>query len=197
MAVQDSARTRDYKTVHDSALKRVRRNYNPVVWQNAEDIAQEVVLKYAEAARSQVIENPAAWANVAAWRLAVNLVRDREREQELFREEDPDESDDGERHQEDAKEMAFVEFIAHGQATSNIAILRQQADILMSQLDDRETEFVLLVASGYGQAEIAEILGYANADVVKATLNRKRNQLRAIADQAGLDVDWQDHPRVY
>ena len=67
----------------------------------------------------------------------------------------------------------------------------------MAQLDDDEKQFVTLVAMGYSHAEIAEIMGYANANTVKATLHRKRATLLAAAEEAGLDADWQEHPRVY
>lgn len=53
------------------------------------------------------------------------------------------------------------------------------------------------MAFGYSQAEFADIMGNDGADTVKATLHRMRAILLGIAEEAGLEVDWQEHPRVY
>jgi DNA-directed RNA polymerase specialized sigma24 family protein len=184
--------------VYDAALRRVRNNFNPRVRQLAEDIAQDTVLAYLQASRAQVIDNPAAWANVTAWRLARKIAKSGQQEERPST--DSDELPMGQRWDlpdDNPERMAFMRFISDGQPTSAIGILRQQADLLMAQLDEQEREFVLLVASGYSQEEIADILGYANADVVKTTLNRKRKKLKDLAINAGVDPDWQDHPRAY
>lgn len=186
------------RIVHDAALQRVRRNFSPLVRDHADDIAQEVVVRYLTASQNETIENPAAWANTAAWHLAMNVVRDERFSQPLAPpDDDPGSEPRNPREGPDPRTVAMMHFIEDGKPTSAMGILRQQADVLLAQLDAQETEFVLLVASGYSQAEIADILGYANADVVKTTLNRKRKHLKGIAEGAGLDPDWQDHPRPY
>lgn len=169
------------RVVLETARRYLRRNSNPLVRANAEDIAQEVGIKFIRASAAQDIENPAAWAITASRNLAINLIN---------------------RNREVAKDMAdevnrgIFQFVAEGMATSYVAIIRQQVARLDAQLDDTEREFLDLVAEGYSHAEIAEIMGYKNANSVKATLHRKRAALAAAAEGAGLDADWQEHPRV-
>ena len=42
-----------------------------------------------------------------------------------------------------------------------------------------------------------EIMGYANADSVKVTLNRIRKKIKDGAADAGLSSYWQRHPSPY
>lgn len=173
--------TADCEAVRTAALVRLRGFGQSMVRENAEDLAQDVTLAFIVAADREVIENPAAWANRAAGNAALKFIRDHKApEPEL----------------EDT-ERAVLSFVLHGRATSDMAMIKQQTALLMAQLDDREKEFVTLVAFGYSQAEIAEIVGYANADSVKVTLNRKRARLLGLAEEVGIAADWQDHPRVY
>ena len=58
-------------------------------------------------------------------------------------------------------------------------------------------ELVQLVAEDTPQADIAEIMGYANADSVKVTLNRIRKKIKDGAADAGLSPYWQRHPSPY
>lgn len=174
--------TEQLATVLQTARTYLGRNANDRVRANAEDLAQEVGINFLRASAGEEIQNPAAWAITAAKNLAINLIkRSRENAAEV----------------EDDTDRAVVQFVAEGMATSYMAIVKQQADLLMAQLDDTEKEFVTLVAMGYSQAEIAGILGYANATTVKATLYRKRAALAAVAEGAGIDPKWQEHPRVY
>ena len=76
-------------------------------------------------------------------------------------------------------------------------LVAQQAARMMALLTTRERKFVWLVSEGYTHHEIAEIMTYANAESARSTLARKRRELRAIADDEGLDPDWEDHPRAY
>lgn len=170
------------RIVLDTARTYLSRNSSALVRSNADDLAQEVGINFLRASADEDIKNPAAWAITASKRLAINLI---ERNREDVAE------------PEDDTERAVTQFVMQGLMTSYMAIVRQQADLLMAQLTESEKEFVTLVAMGYSQAEIAEIVGLANANTVKATLNRKRRQLAEAAADAGLDVDWQDHPRAY
>ena len=45
--------------------------------------------------------------------------------------------------------------------------------------------------------DIAEIMGYANADSVKVTLDRIRKKIKDGSDAAGLDTRWELHSRPY
>jgi DNA-directed RNA polymerase specialized sigma24 family protein len=173
--------TADCEAVRKAAHARLRGFGHEMVREHAEDLAQDVTLAYVVAADRETIDNPAAWGNRAAGNAALKFIRDHKAPQ-------PDAED---------TERAVQQFIVHGRATSDMAMIKQQAGLLMAQLDEREREFVTLVALGYSQAEIADTMGYAGADSVKATLHRKRAMLLGIAEEAGLEVDWQDHPRVY
>lgn len=168
--------------VLETARTYLGRNSSNLVRMNAEDLAQEVCISFMRAAAREQIDNPAAWAVTAAKNLAINLVqRNREDVADL----------------EDEVNQDVFHFVAEGMATSYAALVRQQAALLMTQLDDNEKDFITLVAMGYSHAEIAGIIGYANADTVKATLYRKRKELLAAAEGAGLDPAWHEHPRLY
>jgi RNA polymerase sigma factor (sigma-70 family) len=173
--------TADCEAVRKAAYVRLRGFGHEMVRAHAEDLAQDVTLAFVVAADRETIDNPAAWGNHAAGNAALKFIRDHKAPH-------PDDEE---------TERAVQQFVLEGRATSDLAMIKQQADLLMSQLDDREREFVTLVAFGYSQAEIADIMGYAGADTVKATLHRKRATLLGIAEEAGLEVDWQEHPRVY
>ena len=58
---------------------------------------------------------------------------------------------------------------------------------VLSRLNDRQRELILLsMDESLTHEQIAEALGYANADVVKTTLNRLRKRLR---DEFGADIE--------
>ena len=92
---------------------------------------------------------------------------------------------------------ALSRFLLGGNPTSLGAIVREQAGVLLAMLNPRERELVQLVAEGTPQSEIAEIMGYANADSVKVTLNRIRKKIKDGSDAAGLDTRWELHSRPY
>ena len=58
----------------------------------------------------------------------------------------------------------------------------------------RERELFQLVAEDTPQSEIAEIMGYANADSVKVTLNRIRKKIKDGADEAGGGISTDELP---
>ena len=64
-------------------------------------------------------------------------------------------------------------------------------------LTPRERELIQLVAQDSPQSEIAEIMGYANADSVKVTLNRIRKRIKDGSDAADLETCWEEHSRPY
>lgn len=169
--------------VHDAALRRARGYSADLSEQDAEDIAQEVVIRFSRQ-EPGTIANPAAWANTAAGNLCSTLVKRIARGAPLP-------VDD------DAPAVALEEFVTRGQPTSYGAIIRQQADAVLALLNDRERELIQLVAEGTPQAEIAEIMGYRNAESVKTTLNRLRRKVLDAAERGGMSADWQQHPRPY
>lgn len=73
-------------------------------------------------------------------------------------------------------EDALLWFVAGGQAQN-----AGNHDVWLAvaaTLDDRARELIRLMADGTKQSVIAERLGYANASVVKVTVNRLRTRLR-------------------
>lgn len=177
--------TAGWVMARDAAYARLRTFTDARVRQHAEDLAQEVAIKYAAAAAAaeEPIANPAAWANVAAGRLAINLIHSLDR--------GPLDAAALEAHDN------LAQSIAKGLGTSQPAIARQQADLLLAQLNDRERELFQLLADGYDNTEIAEIMGYAGADTVKSIVSRKRKQLIAVLERHGVEPDWQNHPHAY
>ena len=173
--------TLEYQQVHEAATIRARSHPTRPSPQDVEDIAQETVARYAKQEPGS-IENPAAWANTVAGNLCVNLARSPGRRQAEMDE------DDGPR--------ALNRFLL-GSSSSWGAIVREQAGVLLAMLTPRERELIQLVAEDTPQSEIAEIMGYANADSVKVTLNRIRKKIKDGAADAGLSPYWQRHPSPY
>ena len=173
--------TLEYQQVHEAATIRARSHPTRPSPQDVEDIAQETVARFAKQEPGS-IENPAAWANTVAGNLCVNLARSPGRRQAEMDE------DDGPR--------ALNRFLV-GSSSSWGAIVREQAGVLLAMLTPRERELVQLVAEDTPQSEIAEIMGYANADSVKVTLNRIRKKIKDGSDAAGLDTRWELHSRPY
>ena len=167
--------------VHEAASIRARSHTTRPSPQDVEDIAQETVARYAKQEPGS-IDNPAAWANTVASNLCASLARSPGRRQA-----DMDDDDDP---------RALNRFLL-GSSSSWGAIVREQAGVLLAMLTPRERELIQLVAEDTPQSEIAEIMGYANADSVKVTLNRIRKKIKDGAADAGLSPYWQRHPSPY
>ena len=167
--------------VREAALRELRAHNSPVVRGAAEDLAQEVVIEYADAAACQTIEHPRAWAKLVARRRAVDLLRRTRSVGDV----------------EDDEGQALRFFLHQGIRTSREALLLEQVDQLLAALSDRERQLVRMVADGESQADIASALGYASAAVVRTTLHRLRRRIMEHADQLGIDQDWEDHPQPY
>ena len=174
--------TLEYQQVHEAATIRARSHPSRPSPQDVEDIAQETVARFAKQEPGS-IENPAAWANTVAGNLCVNLARSQ-------RGEGPEMDDN------DGAE-ALERFLVYGTRSSRAGIALEQTGILLAMLNPRERELVQLVAEDTPQADIAEIMGYANADSVKVTLNRIRKKIKDGSDAAGLETCWEEHSRPY
>ena len=173
--------TLEYQQVHEAATIRARSHHSRPSPQDVEDIAQETVARFAKQEPGS-IDNPAAWANTVAGNLCASLARSPGRRQA-----DMDDDDDP---------RALNRFLL-GSSSSWGAIVREQAGVLLAMLTPRERELIQLVAEDTPQSEIAEIMGYANADSVKVTLNRIRKKIKDGSDAAGLDTRWELHSRPY
>lgn len=143
-----------------------RRNRNPAIRQAAEDIGQDVVAAFVARALDRGCDDPAAWGAVVARNRIVDLLR-------RGRWTTPVDWDA-------ATGTAWQAVLERGAPASDPALLataRVDADRLLRRLNERERQLLLLVAQGYPHREIAEILGYANARTVTATLHRIRSAL--------------------
>ena len=172
--------TLEYQQVHEAATIRARSHPSRPSPQDVEDIAQETVARYAKQEPGS-IENPAAWANTVAGNLCASLARSQRGARPPIDDDDP---------------RALNRFLL-GSSSSWGAIVREQAGVLLAMLTPRERELIQLVAEETPQADIAEIMGYANADSVKVTLNRIRKKIKDGAADAGLSSYWQRHPSPY
>lgn len=172
-----------FQLVLDAAAARARGHASRPSREDVEDIAQETAARFAQQDPGS-IGSPGAWANVVAGNLCVSYARKRARESGLAV------SDD------DGRE-ALSSFLLLGSSSSALGMAREQAGLLLGMLTVRERELVSLVVQGLPQGEIASVMGYANADSVKATLQRLRRRITDDAPSVGLDVHWQDHPRPY
>ena len=180
---QDPVDAVAYQQVLVAATARARGHASRPSREDVEDIAQETAVRFAQQ-EPGTVGNPGAWANVVAGNLCVSYARKRARESGLAEPAD------------DSRE-ALGSFLLMGSSSSALGIARAQADLLLGMLTVRERELVSLVVQGIPQAEIASVMGYANADSVKATLVRLRRRIKDEAPTVGLDVFWQDHPRPY
>jgi DNA-directed RNA polymerase specialized sigma24 family protein len=186
----DPTRDREelFAVVHDSAFYRAAHSRFEFSRSHADDIAQEVVAEFA-ASDIDSIDNPAGWANHVAANVAARMWKKE-------RLDDP-EPDGAEPQSGREARRALADFIESGRPASRGGLLRQQADLLIGQLSDREFELMLGIVDGTSYADIAAQMNYANADVVKSTVARIRRKVIASAESAGIDADWNDHPRIY
>lgn len=176
-------RTDEALVVREAALQRALGHPSRPSREEAEDIAQETVLRYGLQEPGSIV-NPAAWANTVAGNLCVTSVKRGRRHTPL----PDDEVEPG---------RALTEFLTHGKPTSYAGLIAHQSQAILAQLSPRERELIQLTVEGTPQQEIAEIMGYAGADSVKATLNRLRRKVLDAMDPSDAPDDWQDHPRPY
>lgn len=143
-----------------------RRNRNPAIRQAAEDISQDAAAAFVTRALDRTCDDPAAWGAVVARNRIVDLLR-------RGRWTTPVDWDT-------ATGTVWQAILERGAPVSDPAVLataRVDAVRLLRRLSERERQLMLLVAQGYPHREIAEMLGYANARTVTATLHRIRRAL--------------------
>jgi RNA polymerase sigma factor (sigma-70 family) len=154
----------------------------------ADDVASRAVTKLFE--QDPFPDNPDAWVTTAAQRMAI----DRKRAQKRERRRGLGDAVDGE--DLDGK-AALAQFIRLGspasQKVDDDAVQRIWL-ALEKALTLREFEIMQLTIDGAPQGEIAERLGYKNANTVKSTLVRIRRKIDEEFEQFRLE---QGHPRVY
>jgi RNA polymerase sigma factor (sigma-70 family) len=157
------AREGVYRQIHDAALA-VARNQSPDVAAHAQDIAQEVVMKFANRQMTKQVRNPAAWGATYARYECLNYANRglaRKRNETIDNDDFWEEKIDINPAIYPYKAVAGADAIAYA----------------LSCLNDREQEMVHLVEAGYSHAEVADMMGYAGARSVTTTMNRIRNKI--------------------
>ena len=158
---------------------------------DADDIAQEAMLRLAS--QDPVPDNVDAWVTT----VTRNLVHDRLRAK--VRREDKQLALDIDEDRR-AKREAYGElraFLLEG-VPASAPVDRDAQDRLLLEmaevLSPREISLLLLLADGASHEQIAEQLGYKNADTVKSTLRKVRLKVQ---DQVAEFRDDRGHPRAY
>ena len=152
-----------YRQIYEGAYA-VARSQQPDIAAHAEDIAQSVVLKFTKRRMTRRVENPWAWGAVHARHACVNFANrqlPRARAENVRDEGFWDERIDLNPEIYPYKKVAGADAIAYA----------------LSCLSDRERQMVHLVEAGYSHAEIAEMMGYANARTVTTTWNRVKAKI--------------------
>jgi len=147
-----------YRQIYEGAYA-VARAQQPDVAAHAEDIAQGVVLKFTQRHMTRQVENPGAWGAVHARHACVNFANrqlPRARGENVWDEDFWEDQVDANPGIYPYKTVAGADAIEYA----------------LSCLSDRERQMVHLIEAGYSHAEIAEMLGYANARTVTSTWTR-------------------------
>ena len=152
-----------YRQVLDAAYA-VARHQSPAVAAHAEDIAQDVVLKFANRSMTLEVVNPAGWGATYARYACINYAN---RGLAQRRNEQVD----------DAEFWTERIDINPGIYPYKSVAGADAIEFALSCLNEREREMVYLIEAGYSHAEVAEMLGYAGARSVTTTMNRIRNKI--------------------
>ena len=152
-----------YRQVFDAAYA-VARHQSPAVAAHAEDIAQDVVLKFANRSMTLEVVNPAAWGATHARYACINYAN---RGLAQRRNEQVDDADFW------AERIDINPWIYPYKSVAGADAI----EFALSCLNEREREMVYLIAAGYSHAEVSEMLGYAGARSVTTTMNRIRNKI--------------------
>lgn len=152
-----------YRQIYDAALA-VARNQSPDVAAHAQDIAQEVVMKFANRQMTNQVRNPAAWGATYARYECINYAN---RGLARKRNENIDDEDFWQERIDVNPAIYPYKAVAGADAI----------EYALSCLNEREQEMVHLIEAGYSHAEVAEMLGYAGPRSVTTTMNRIRNKI--------------------
>jgi RNA polymerase sigma factor (sigma-70 family) len=154
---------------------------------DAEDVASRAVTKLFE--QVPFPDNPDAWVTTTAQRMAIDVLRAQKRARKRG-------LGNGDADEPEGK-AAVAAFVRTGTPVS-AAVDRDAVDriwlVLEQSLSPREIELLKLTDEQVPQDEIAELLGYKNANTVKSTLVRIRRRIEDELEQFRLD---QGHPRLY
>ncbi len=170
----------EWESLRRLAERVARRSGSP----DPEDVAQEIMLKLSR--QEELPDNLEAWVT----RVTGNQVKDdagKRKRRPKFVEEDGGHGRDN------------FEFLVNGVATSAAGMheyaYRWFKDRLGEVFTDRELQLLSLASAKVPQTEIAQVMGYKDASVVKATLSRVKKKADAL-DREELR-EMLEHPRVY
>lgn len=174
--LQDS----QWESLRQLAERIARREGSP----DPEDVAQDVMLKLS---RQKVRpDNLEAWVNTVTTRQVIDDAKKRKVRPKFV-------DDEGGRGRDN------YEFLVNGVPTSAAGMHEFAYEWFKSRLgtvfSDRELQLLSLDSSEIPQKEIAIMMGYRNASVVKATLSRVKKKADAL-DREELR-QMIEHPRTY
>ena len=149
-----------------------------------EDVAQEVLVKLTR--MRSVPENLEAWVTVVARNAAIDEARKADRRPRDVAE-------------QAAELRASDEWLRNSVPVSLAGMQAEAYEWLRMRLgavfSDREIELMSFVSAGTPYDEIAVLMGYKDASVVKTTVSRIRKKADAL-DEGGLR-EFLNHPRMY
>jgi len=183
MTIEDGSR--EYEELREYAVQVARSKRREKDPTDAEDIAQEVMLSLSRLEAWP--DNPKAWVR----RAVENEIIDDWRRGRARPEEVPE---TGSNTENDTFTWLArnVPTSASGMQTIAYTWFRQRLGTVFT---DDEIQLLSMVGVGVPHAEIASVLGYKNAAVVKTTLSRLRKKADAL-DRAELE-QLLHHPRAY
>lgn len=187
---QHSQRTSDFLSVQQVALRRLRGHAMPLVRNHAEDLAMDVVARFAWSRERGRIDNVEAWATTAARNAAHDFLdlKANARQELVVAEPSRDGVDP------EPVEGAFRHLLDPGGSPSRRFFTHDQAVRLLSALSAKQQLLVIASAEGVPQAEIARLLDYRSANSVKSALTALRRKVEAQAAELGIDPSWRDWP---
>jgi RNA polymerase sigma factor (sigma-70 family) len=184
-----SERTSDFLAVQRVAQRRLQGHAVPLVRRHADDLAMEVVTRFAAARQRQPIVNVEAWATTTARNVAHDFLDLKANARTVLDVEAP-------RWHVDLPQghAALERLVDPTGSPSRQAFTHDQAVRLLAALTPKQQLLVLYAAEGVPQQEIAQLLGYRSADSVKSALTDLRRDVEQRAAALGIDPSWRAWP---
>lgn len=161
---------------------------------DAADIAQTVAEKFIQ--QSPLPDNPGAWARVVAGRDVIDLDRRRKTagaSSDTRRAREVELPADGLPGLDGVAAFVLRQHSVSAQGMQRQAMVEID-QLLREHISDKEVKIVRMLAEGASHQQIADELGYKNADTVKATVAKIRGKVVGLNDRLN---QFRQHPRVY
>ena len=152
---------------------------------DAEDVAQEVLLRFAQLDVTD-LDNWEAWVTRAARNRAIDLMRAMQRHRNVEFDRFSDEAGSADGRGRPTSEPLPIALIMLGPSAQ--AMHHQLVEHATQVLTDTERGILFRHLAGWTNTEIANELGYAGANVIAVTLSRARRKVRQ-AIPAGMQRD--------